>query len=116
MKSLQIKSKCGRMILTVDAEDPKALFEAIAQWQEVFDVEHCGQCKSKNIKFVVRCVGQNKFHEIHCCDCKARRTYGVNRDGSSLFPHRKSKDGSYLPCDGWTRYQKPQLAPTGTDN
>lgn len=98
------RSADGRMTVEFDVKEQKGLFAGLARFQEVFeDSTQCGCCGCKFIKFVVRNVDDNDFYELHCRNlkCLARKSFGVNKTGGTLFPHRKDKEGKYLPNNGW---------------
>jgi hypothetical protein len=94
----------GRMTAEFDSESPRELFKELSRFQEVFEEGVCGKCGSTNIKFVVRTVDDNEYFELRCADCGAKLAFGSNKKGGGLFPKRKGPDGSYLPNNGWTKW------------
>ncbi len=81
----------------------KEVFQQLASVQEVFGNESCGKCKKRNLRFVVRTVDENDYHEIRCVSCGAKLSFGANKKGGGLFPKRKDEDG-YLPDGGWMKW------------
>jgi hypothetical protein len=99
------RSRNGRLTAKVEADTPKALFESIAEFQEVFEAdEKCGNCGSTNIRFNVRHIDSFTYYE-HRCECGAALGMGQSKDMKSLFPKRRDKDGNPLPNNGWVKYQ-----------
>ena len=107
---MKIIRKFKNVVVEVDGDNQKDLFEQAAQVDEVFGEETCMKCNKSNIKFTVRTAQDAKgkvfkYYELHCKDCFAKKTFGQKEDGT-LFPHRKSEDGKYLPDSGWVRWNK----------
>lgn len=96
----------GRLSVQLEADDHRAVFSDLATFQEVFQEDECGKCGSTDVRFVVREVDGNKYHEIHCQkhECRARLAFGQHKQGGTLFPRRKDGDGNWLPDRGWTRW------------
>lgn len=104
---IRYSSKNGRLSAELDGETQKDLFQQISSFQEVFEESKCGLCSKEDIRFVVRVNKDNDdFFELHCLNaaCRARLAFGQHKKGGSLFPHRKDKEGTYLPNNGWTKY------------
>ena len=100
----QYKTRDGRLIFKVDAENQKEIFKQIAVTQEVFEAEtECGCCHSKEIRFRVRTVDKHDFYEVACGACGARFEFGQHKNGRSLFPKRRAEDGTLLPNRGWAK-------------
>jgi hypothetical protein len=106
------RSKSGRLTFEVEGGNQKALFEGIADLQEVFEAEEtCGYCDSNAIHFRVREVQSKKdgkkykYYEMLCLDCSARFAFGQNQVGETLFPSRRDKEGNWLPNRGWYKWQ-----------
>lgn len=102
----QYKTRDGRLIFKVDAENQKEIFKQIAVTQEVFEAEtECGCCHSKEIRFRVRTVDKHDFYEVACGGCGARFEFGQHKNGRSLFPKRRAEDGTALPNRGWAKWE-----------
>lgn len=108
--------------------DVKDIWEQIASFQEVFCENKCGKCKKVGfVKFTVRDSEDDsgekfKYHELVCTACGAKKGFGLNRDGKTLFPKtsvkkkekvlfdtfKKSDDDkvAYLPDSGWLKWDK----------
>ena len=99
------KSSTGRLVIEVEGPNAKAIFERIAEVQEILDADaQCGCCGSPQIKFRVRDVKGNRFFELHCEACHARLAFGQNRDGVGLFPRRFDDSRKPLPNRGWAKF------------
>ncbi len=113
-----------RMIVEVEGETQKDLFQAAASASEVFGEEKCGMCGSDKIVPAYRTVSQGKkvfeYPEWHCTNpqCRARLSLGCNMEGGTLFPHRKLDEKGKPDREngkwdnkhrGWTKYKgEPQ--------
>lgn len=107
------------MMVEVEAETQKELFQQIALASEVFGEKKCGLCGSEDIFPAYRTVTQGKksfeYPEYHCQNpaCRARLSIGCNMEGGTLFPQRKLDDkgkpdretGQYGKHNGWTKYR-----------
>ena len=95
----QYRCRNGRLFIKVEAGDQKALFERIAETEQVFDaVSECGLCHKTDLSFRVRVVkDSNKYYELFCRSCNATMTFGQHRTGNTLFPK-----------NDWHRYQHQQ--------
>lgn len=101
--SVKYKSKSGRLEIDLSGDDQKTIFAEIARFQEVFEEDSCGKCSSENVRFVVRNVDDNHYHELRCGDCGARLSFGSHKKGGGLFPKRKDGD-DWLPDRGWVKW------------
>lgn len=107
----QYKTRDGRLLVKVEAENQKGLFRELAAAQEVFESEsECGCCHSQELRFRVRVVDENEFYEL-ACHCGARFEFGQHKKGGSLFPKRRAEDGSALPNRGWAKWEPAAAAP-----
>lgn len=112
-----MKAKFSTPLVTfeLEAATQKELFKTIADTQEVFGESKCGLCSSPNIKFVVRTIDGNDYHEFQCAECGAKLSLGQSKQRPGhLFPIRKltregkpsRKDGTYdAKNKGWTKYR-----------
>jgi len=94
----------GRVSAEFEADSQKDLFTEINRFQEVFEEDTCGKCKSNEIKYVVRNVDDNQYYELRCTSCGARLSFGAHKKGGGLFPKRKDNDGKWLPDNGWVKW------------
>jgi len=101
---MKVKYQSGKISVEFDCDTQKELFAQLASFQEVFCETKCEKCGSENLRFVVRQVDGNEYHEIRCLDCGAKLQFGVNKKGGALFPKRKDADGNWLPDKGWTKW------------
>lgn len=103
------RSNDGRIGVEVEGNTQSAVFEEIARFQEVFESNTCGKCKSANVQFVVRSAldpktkKNNKYYEYRCNGCRAKLALGMHLEGGGLFPKRKDGD-EWLPDSGWVRW------------
>lgn len=109
--------RCNGVTFEVEGASQKELFKNLAALQEVFAETTCGVCGSDEVRFAVRTVEENDYHEMVCCasgeQCGARLSFGQAKKGGTLFPIRKldSKgkpdrvNGRYGPHRGWTKFR-----------
>lgn len=106
-------TKNRQLTFQIEGASPKAVWEELADIEEIFDTEHtCGLCGSTDLKHVRREVQGNDFFELRCNGtkpengnrCGARFDFGQSKDKVTLFPKRKDKDGNWMPNGGWYRY------------
>ena len=103
----------GKLTLETEVANPKAAFETLAEFGEVFDETCCGSCASVAIRFDVRRPGNFKYYNLVCKDCGSRLDFGQHTDTVTLFAKRKDSAGNPLPNAGWYRYQ-PDADPEDT--
>lgn len=72
--------------VTVEAENQKAVFEALSEYQEIFAITQCPHCQQTHLRYVVREVEGNKFYELRCLDCHAKLQFGQHKGQTTLFP------------------------------
>ena len=94
----------GKINAEIEGDSIRDVFQNIAQVQEVFGENVCGKCGGDDLKFVVRTVDDNQYYEIRCKTCGAKLSFGANKKGGGLFPKRKDADGSWLPDNGWVKW------------
>lgn len=90
----------------LEASGQKEIFKELALIQEIFSEAKCGMCNKTSIKFVVRSVEGNDYHELRCVDCGAILSFGQHKKGGTLFPKRKDDSNNYLPHNGWHKWVK----------
>ena len=98
-------TKNGKMNVEIEGDSQRELFGQISRFQEVFEEASCGKCGSENVRFVVRNVEDNLYHELRCADCGARLSFGAHKKGGGLFPKRKDSEGNWLPDGGWVKWK-----------
>ena len=97
------QTRNGRLSVQLEGDSQKDIFGEISKFQEVFEEDTCGKCGSDNIKFVVRNIDDNLYHELRCEGCKAKLAFGSHKKGGGLFPKRKDGD-NWLPDRGWVKW------------
>lgn len=98
-------SKKSGVGVEFDATNQKEAFKELAKFQEIFDNDNkCGACKKNNLRYIVRTVDENDFHELLCQDCGCKLAFGVHKKGGSLFPKRKDDEGKNLENYGWVKW------------
>lgn len=95
----------GRMTFEFDAQGVKAVFDGLAQVQEVFEDNKCGQCGGVAVLDKREHDG-NAYYKKTCIACGAQLDFGQKKDGATLFVKRKDKDGNVLGKNGWYFWQK----------
>ena len=98
------QTKNGRLNVELEGDSQRDIFGEIAKFQEVFEEGVCGKCDSDNIRFVVRNVDDNLYHELRCTGCSAKLSFGSHKKGGGLFPKRKDGDGNWLSDRGWLKW------------
>lgn len=110
---MKVRYTAGR-ISTEFEGDQVDIFGQLAEFQEIFEETNCGKCDSESIRYVVRNVEDNSYHELHCKDCRAKLAFGQHKKQTkkTLFPKRRAgknhatglDEGTYLPDRGWLRW------------
>ena len=101
----QYKTANGRLTVKLDAQDIKALFRQLAQFQGAFEAEtECGLCKSKDVTYNVRVHDDSEYFELVCSACGAQFGFGQHKKGATLFAKRKNDKGGNLPARGWYKW------------
>jgi hypothetical protein len=108
MSDKVIYSNGNGLTLEMQADSQKEIFTRLAGFQETFGESACGKCGKTEIRYVVRTVDDNDYYELRCLNrsCNARLSFGVNKNGKTLFPKRKDSDGKYISGNGWGIYNK----------
>lgn len=114
---MKIVSKSERFNIEVEGSDVKDCFDELANAVEVFGGNSvCGACESHNTTPSVREKDGNVYREIKCLDCQSALGLGQTKVGNKLYPRRKGKDGSYLPHNGWVKWQAKQASTAAFDD
>ncbi len=101
----QYKTRSGRLVIKLVAEDVKRLFRELGAVQDAFDSEvECGCCNSVEIRYRVRDVDSNEYYELYCTNCGAKFEFGQHKKGQTLFPKTSAADGKKLPNRGWAKW------------
>ena len=101
---LSYTTKNGRVTVEIEGDSQRDLFSGISKAQEVFEEDTCGKCGHDHVRFVVRTIDDNQYHELRCTSCGAKLSFGANKKGGGLFPKRKDPDGDWLPDSGWVKW------------
>lgn len=104
--------------ITIEVEgDAKEIFTELAAAQDVFGhlASGCGGCNCPDVFPVVREHEGNTYYEVRCGNCRCRLAFGQRRDGGTLFPRRKDRDGNWIPNNGWEDWKANQPAPANAD-
>lgn len=103
---MKAKFKTERMEIEVEGKDIKAIFDEMAQSQEVLLNTTCGSCDSTNVIMSMRTVQGNTYRCFACKDCGCELNLGQRKIDGALYPRRKDKDGNWLPNGGWTKWSR----------
>jgi len=99
-----------KLTIDVEAQSQTDLFEELNSVDEVFGEDTCGKCDSNDIRFLVReDKDDNKYYELQCRKCFAKKMFGQHKKGNTLFPKRTQEingEDKYLPTGGWVIYNK----------
>jgi hypothetical protein len=106
---IQYTTEDGRISVTGNAESVKGAFAAVAQVQEIFEGNKCGQCGSPS-NLETRNYDGNTYYNKRCrnADCGAQLDFGQHKEGGTLFVKRRDKDGNAIGVDGWYQWQKKE--------
>ena len=107
---MKVRYKTSKAEIEVEGSDVKDAFVELAGAIEVFGSSTCGACDSTNTMPQVRDVQGNTYYEMRCQDCGSALSFGQTKVGNRLYPRRKGKDGSYLPGNGWVKFQPKAAA------
>ncbi len=87
---LKANLRVGQLTFQFEAPSQKEMFKAIAATQEIFAEDACGACQSTKIRYVVREVKGDFYHEIQCTECGSKLAFGQSKvKQGELFPIRK---------------------------
>lgn len=105
---MKVSKQVGNMTIEAEGETIKEVFAELARMEEVFGEQKCGKCGCGELKFIVRNIDDNLYHELCCTNynCRAKLSYGVHKKGGGLFPKRKDDKEVYLPNGGWLKWNK----------
>lgn len=105
---ITVKTADGKIEATLSGETQQDIFKELHAFQEIFEINTCGKCMKKNLRYVVRQdKEENEYFELQCKDCKAKFEFGsMKKPKGRLFPKRKDKDGNWKPNHGWTKWDK----------
>jgi hypothetical protein len=99
-----------KLTVDVEAQSQTELFEALNSVDEVFGNDECLKCNSTDITFLVREDKEdNKYYELQCRKCFAKKMFGQHKKGNTLFPKRTQEingEEVFLPDGGWVKYDK----------
>lgn len=117
---MKIQAKISpQIILEVDGETQKDVFDKLASASEIFGEKICGLCSCKELSFVKRTIDGNDYYELKCTnsECLAKLSIGQSKKNKGeLFPKRKlissgpqkgkpdTKNGQYGSHNGWTKW------------
>jgi hypothetical protein len=103
---IQYTTKNQRLNVELESNSAKEAFKQLAEFQEVFDENSCGQCNNDDLRFIVRTVEGNDYYELKCKACGAKLAFGQHKSGGTLFPKRKLADGSFdYKNRGWFKWK-----------
>ena len=101
---MKVQYTRGPISAEIEADTQVEVFQQLANFQEIFGETICGKCGSDAVRFQVRNVDDNLYHEAKCSSCNAKLAFGVMKKGGRLYPRRKDKDGNWLSDKGWQRW------------
>jgi len=105
MPRVTMKYQSG-LEISVDAEGVKPAIQALSPFMEVFGEDECVRCGCRTIRFEHRKKDDYNYYSAVCCGdkCGAKLDFGQKREGGTLYPKRKDKDGNWLPNRGWLKW------------
>ncbi len=103
--SVKVVYNGPKLSIELEGENQSELWKKLADFQETFEEPCCGKCKKSNLRFTVRTVDDNAYHELRCLDCGAKLAFGQHKKGGGLYPSRKDKDtGKIKGTNGWVKW------------
>ena len=104
---MKARYKTERIEIEVEGKDIKAIFDEMAQAQEVLLNTTCGSCDSHNVVMSVRTVQGNTYRAFVCKDCGCELNLGQRKIDGALYPRRKDpKTAEWLPNGGWSKWSR----------
>lgn len=94
-----------RLKVSFQGSSQKEIFKQIAEFQDIFEEDTCGHCKSGNTRFGAREIDGNWYYERVCKDCSYRLRYGQHKSNGTLFPKRKDDNDKFMKFNGWYEYK-----------
>ena len=92
----------SKLIVEVESDSQRAMFEELSKIQDIFGQSICGKCGKDNVKFVVRTdKDENQYYSMDCVDCRARLSFGCAKKNEELFVKRKDKEDKWISDMGW---------------
>lgn len=115
MPKATYKTLAGKLLVEIEFDDTKTLIENVAAVQEVCEQEKCSNCgNTENFRFVVRTVGDDRYHELMCRKCGYKLGFGIPKKGKpNLYPRRrnqKTKEPIGPKKDGWHKFDPNDIA------
>jgi hypothetical protein len=102
---MKVTFKTERLEIEVEGKDIKAVFDEMAQAQEVMLNTTCGSCDSQNVVMSLRTVQSNTYRSFHCRDCGCELNLGQRKVDGALYPRKKdTKTQEWLPNNGWVKW------------
>ena len=78
--------KTGKFVVEFTSSNQKDLFKEIAEFEEVFTLNHCCVCGNSEIVHRVRHIDGNDYYELFCPKCFKTFSFGQNKKAPTLFP------------------------------
>lgn len=116
---MKLSTTIGNYTVEVEGDNEEELFSNMASMAELLSCGvHCGKTSATDTIPVKRVNGEYTFYEWRCVSSGASLALGRRKDGG-FFPKRKSKEGDYLPDNGWQTWgdrQKQMQTSGGGDS
>lgn len=104
---MKVHYKTSKLTFEIEGSTQAELFKQIAEVNEIFQDESCGECGNADTRFVVRTNKDgDDYYERHCSKCGSRLSYGQYKTPKGgLFVKRKTADGKFdTKNKGWNKY------------
>lgn len=92
---MKVTFSVGRAIIEGEGEGTKECFAQLAGAAEVFGIQKCGACDSREVVPVTRNHKGYDFYEWKCLACGASMGMGQRKSDGQLFPKEK---------EGWKKW------------
>lgn len=110
---IELTTTIGNYTIKVEGESQIDAFDRMAEMAELISCgSACGKTGNTDVIPVVRKKDDYCFREWKCVSSGAALQLGQKKDGTGLFPKRKSKDGEWHDNHGWLDYKDRQQLET----
>lgn len=109
---MKVTYSVGRAIVEGEGEGVKECFDQLAGAAEIFGIQQCGCCDSREVVPETR---ENKgftFRAFKCLSCGASIDLGTRRSDGQLFPKFRAEGTK----NGWKKWQSSNPASDSDDS
>jgi hypothetical protein len=114
---MKLSTTIGNYTVEVEGASSEELFDNMAEMSELLSCgSHCGKSGATDTIMRKRTSGDYVFYEWYCVSSGAALALGRTKAGG-FFPKKKSKEGDYLPDNGWQTWgdRKKEMQTANSD-